>query len=43
MDWQTLTALAIVALSALLLLRALFKRAKRPSCGSDCACGKEKR
>ena len=33
---QTLLALAVVALAAVLLIRSAFKKRKRPGCGAAC-------
>lgn len=41
MDWQQPAALALVAVTALLLLRGRAlsrRRARSRACGSDCAC-----
>lgn len=40
-DWQQIAALAIVAVSAALLVRAQIvkrRRAKASPCGADCGC-----
>jgi hypothetical protein len=33
---QTLVALAVVALAAVLLIRSALKKRKQPGCGPDC-------
>ncbi len=41
MNWQEIVSLAIVALTAVLLIRSQIakrKRAKNSSCGGDCGC-----
>jgi hypothetical protein len=35
-SFQTLVALAIVVLAAVLLVRAFWKKRKSPGCGADC-------
>jgi hypothetical protein len=41
MDWQTLTAAGIVALTLVIFLVRLARRPRRKSgCGHDCGCGK---
>lgn len=42
MDWQQLASLAVVAVTAILLVRSEWcrrQRAKLRACGSDCGCG----
>jgi hypothetical protein len=35
---QTIAALAIVAVTIVLLLRGALRKRKQPGCGGDCAC-----
>lgn len=37
-DWQTWAALLVVAIAAVLLVRAGFRKRKNPGCGGECAC-----
>lgn len=37
-DWQTIVALLIVAMAAVLLVRSAIRKRKNPGCGGDCAC-----
>jgi hypothetical protein len=37
MDWQEVTALAVVALATFMLVARAVRR-PRPACGGDCAC-----
>ncbi len=41
MDWQEITALAIVALTAVLMLRCWRRSRKNAGCGGGCGCGKK--
>ena len=41
MDWQTLTAIGIVALTLVIFLVRLARPKKRGGCGHDCGCGKK--
>ena len=41
MDWQTITALGIVALTAAAFAYRLFRPAKKSGCGKSCGCGSE--
>jgi hypothetical protein len=43
-DWQTWTALGVVAVTAVLYVRYVLRRNKRSgsgACASDCACDKK--
>jgi hypothetical protein len=37
-EFQTLIALAVVAVAATWLLSRVFAKKKSPGCGSDCSC-----
>lgn len=41
LEWQTVVALAIVALTATIFLVRLAKPKSKGSCGHDCGCGKK--
>jgi hypothetical protein len=40
MDWQTLTAAAIVVLTLTVFLVRLTRPRRKSGCGHDCGCGK---
>ncbi len=42
MDWQTLTAAAIVAITLGIFIARLARPKKKSGCGKDCGCGKSK-
>ena len=42
MDWQTLTAAGIVIGTLAIFLIRLALPKKKPGCGHDCGCGKNK-
>jgi len=37
-DWQTPAALFVVALTAVLMVRGVWKKRRKPGCGGDCGC-----
>lgn len=41
-EFQTLAALALVALAATWLVRRAFAKKQNPDCGSDCGCASKK-
>ncbi|MSU67384.1 MAG: FeoB-associated Cys-rich membrane protein [Opitutaceae bacterium] len=41
-EFQTLAALALVALAATWLVRRAFAKKQNPNCGSDCGCTSKK-
>ena len=41
MDWQTLTAAGIVAITLTIFLVRLARPKKKTGCGKDCGCGKK--
>lgn len=40
MDWQTLTAVAIVGITLAIFLIRTLRPKKKSGCGHDCGCGK---
>ncbi len=40
MDWQTLTAAAIVIITLTIFLVRFIRPKKKSGCGKDCGCGK---
>ena len=43
MDWQTITAASIVALTVAVFVFRLARPGKKPGCGRGCGCGKNPR
>lgn len=43
MEWQTLIALAVVALTLAMLLYNTLKPGKKSSCGDGCGCNLKKK
>jgi hypothetical protein len=41
-EFQTLLALAVVAIAATWLVRRAFAKKKTPGCGGDCGCAPQK-
>lgn len=40
LDWQTLTAVGIVAITLVVFISRLARPKKKSGCGKDCGCGK---
>jgi hypothetical protein len=44
MDWQTYTALGVVAITLAIFVHSLFfKKKSKTSCGHNCGCGSNKK
>jgi hypothetical protein len=44
MNWQTYTALGVVAITlAIFIYRIFFRKKSKTSCGHDCGCGSSKK
>lgn len=41
MDWQEVIALAIVAVTAVLVVRHFIRKRRRSGCGSACGCDRK--
>ncbi|MBB5032237.1 FeoB-associated Cys-rich membrane protein [Prosthecobacter vanneervenii] len=39
-DWQSIAAIAVVLVTAVLFIARSAKRRKKPGCGGSCGCGK---